>query len=87
MKNVAIKTNGFIVGVSRCKGDEKDGNLTENEYNEILSVINNRPIAPDDYGYRLREDLTWELYELPIVEISDEITNEEAYNIIMGVRE
>lgn len=78
--------DGYVSGVCVSKiavGEE----ITENEYNEILSVINNRPIAPDGYGYRLCEDLTWELYELPVVEISDEITNEEAYNIIMGVRE
>lgn len=62
------------------------GNITKSEYNEILSVIRNRPAAPDGYGYRLREDLTWELYELPAIEeAEEELTNEEAYNIIMGV--
>lgn len=77
--------NGYItmIGMDIFCGVE----ITEQEYNAILDAIRNRPTAPDGYGYRLCEDLTWELYELPVVEISDEITNEEAYNIIMGVRE
>lgn len=53
------------------------GNITETEYNDILSVIRNRHTAPDGYGYRLREDLTWELYELPIVEEAETITAEQ----------
>lgn len=51
--------------------------ITETEYNAILSVIRNMPTAPDGYGYRLREDLTWELYELPIVEEAETITAEQ----------
>lgn len=69
--------DGYIVSVGTSKVG--NGNSTEHEYNEILSALRNAPIAPTGYGYRLREDLTWELYELPVVEISDEITNEEAY--------
>lgn len=39
--------------------------ITEDEYNEILSVIRSRPTPPEGYGYRLKTDLTWEQYELP----------------------
>lgn len=41
--------------------------ISDEEYNAILSVINNKPIADYGYGYRLRTDLTWELVELPPV--------------------
>ncbi len=43
------------------------GNITEAEYNEILSVIRQRPTPPEGFDYRLKEDLTWELCELPPV--------------------
>ena len=39
--------------------------ITESEYSEILSMLRNRPTAPDGYGYKLTESLEWELYELP----------------------
>ena len=61
--------NGYIIAVEK----------SDSNYGDVLNSINTRPTAPDGYGYRLREDLAWELYELPVVEVSDEITNEEAY--------
>lgn len=42
--------------------------ITEAEYNHIKTIIDNRPTAPDGYGYRLTPELEWELYELPISE-------------------
>ncbi len=59
--------------------------ITETEYNEILSILRNRPTAPEGYGYRLTESLEWELYELPVEEeTDDEISAEEALEIITG---
>lgn len=73
-----ISRDGYIVAVEK----------SDSNYEDVLNAINNRPTAPDGYGYRLREDLTWEQYELPVVEeTEEELTNEEAYNIIMGVSE
>ena len=40
--------------------------ITETKYDEILTILRNRPTAPDGYAYRLTEGLEWELYELPI---------------------
>ena len=42
--------------------------ITEAEYNHIKSIIDNRPTAPEGFGYRLTTELEWELYELPPVE-------------------
>ena len=68
--------NGYIVSI--VKG-VTNGNITEDEYNSILVVIRNKPTAPDGYDYRLREDLTWELYELPTPEPEDEEATENDY--------
>lgn len=60
--------------------------ITESEYNEIMSLIQNRPQA-DGKGYRLKADLTWEEYDLPPVpEPSDEeeISDSEAISILLG---
>lgn len=69
--------NGYIVSI--VSGDITNGNITEEEYNTILSVIRGKPTAPEGYDYRLREDLTWELYELPIIPPEDEEATEEDY--------
>lgn len=54
--------NGYIVGI--VKG-VSDGNISEEEYNTILDIIHNKPTAEQGFDYRLLEDLTWELYQLP----------------------
>ena len=61
-KNVA---NGYIISI--VKGI-KDGNITEQEYSQIVDKIQKKPIAPIGYEYRLRNDLIWELRELPAEE-------------------
>lgn len=61
--------------------------ITESEYNNILSIIRSRPTPPAGYGYRLKADLTWEQYELPPEpepSDTDEITDDEAMAIILG---
>ena len=57
--------------------------ITETKYNEILSMLRNRPTAPDGFAYRLTRDLEWELYEAPVEE-EPELTADEALNIILG---
>ena len=69
--------------------------IPEEKYNEIMTILKNRPTAPDGYSYRLTEDLQWELYELPIDETEESIESSmteteekaQAYDIIMGVSE
>ena len=61
--------------------------ITESEYNNILSIIRSRPTPPAGYAYRLKADLTWEQYELPPEpepSDTDEITDDEAMAIILG---
>ena len=57
--------------------------ITETQYNEILFMLRNAPVAPNGFAYRLTKELEWELYELPPVE-EPELTADEALDIILG---
>lgn len=69
-----IDKNGYIF----CVGTGVGGvDITEYEYKTILSVINNRPTAEPGFIYKLRTDLTWELCEVPPIEVDEEATEED----------
>ena len=70
MLSRSVTTNKFF-----WKGSE----ITEAEYNRVLEIVRNKPIAPDGYDYRLTEQFEWELYELPIEEESEEEATEQDY--------
>lgn len=55
--------NGIIVSVG--EGARNGITISDSEYETILLTIQSKPTAPDGYGYRLRTDLTWEMYEMP----------------------
>ena len=59
--------------------------ITVAEYDHILSVIRSKPTAPDGYGYRLTAELEWELYELPVEETDEEVSESEALAELMEV--
>lgn len=58
--------------------------IAAEEYSSILSMLRNAPAAPDGYGYRLTEELQWELHELPGPDPDPELSAEEAMEIILG---
>lgn len=61
----------------------KSSEITE----AVQRAIDNPPQIPTGYGARLKTDLTWELYELPTKpnpSDSDELTDAEALNILLG---
>lgn len=73
--------NGFIVAVGTgIAGTE----ITETEYNEILSAVNSKPTTPKGYEYLLSDSLEWVLVESPQEPEPDEITEEEAFEILIG---
>jgi hypothetical protein len=76
-----IITDGYIIVVGTGNGGIS---ITKEEYDFLISHIHNRPEAEEGYGYRLKEDLTWELYELPIVP-EEEISSDELMTMIEGV--
>ena len=83
MKYYKQLSDNYIISVGTGSGETE---ITETEYNSILSVIQSRPTS-ETQGYRLRADLTWEAYDLPPEpepSDDDEISNEEAFNILIG---
>ena len=76
-------SDNYIIAIGTGPGGTE---ITETEYNSILSVIQSRPTS-ETQGYRLRADLTWEAYDLPPEpepSDEDEISDEEAFNILIG---
>lgn len=68
-----IVSDGYIVSI--IKG-VSEGNISEQEYESIMQVIKSKPVAPEGYDFRLKEDLSWELYEMELVdepEIEEEL--------------
>ena len=66
--------DGYIIGVGSGAGAGEP--ITEDEYNEILNKINNRPTAPEGFTYRLTTALEWELVELPPIENNEDSEDE-----------
>ena len=74
--------DGYIIAIGTGDGGEE---ITIEEYTALFIIIHlEKPTAKEGFDFRLREDLTWEEYELPQIEPSDEISDEEALNIILG---
>lgn len=78
-----IINNGYIIGLSEITGED----ISAEEKESILTAINNCPASPAGHSYRLKTDLTWELYELPPEpepSDNDELTDAEALDILLG---
>lgn len=76
-------SQGYLLSIGTGSGGTE---ITEAEYNSILSAIQSRPTS-DTQGHRLRADLTWEAYDLPPKpepSDEDEISNDEALTILLG---
>ena len=74
--NKVINDN-YIIAVSTGKVGEQ---ISDKEYNEILSAIQSRPTPPKGYDYKLRADsLAWELVELPPIDDTDDDATEADY--------
>lgn len=77
-----VDEEGYIFCIGTGNGGEE---ISQAEYETILSVINNCPVAEPGFVYKLRTDLTWELCEVPPVEeVDEEISDTEALLIILG---
>lgn len=74
----------YIAAIGTGIGDTE---ITQEEYDHILSVIRSCPTAEPGFMYKLKTDLTWERVEAPPVETDPEISEQEALDILMGVSE
>ena len=75
--------DNYILTIGTGYGNDE---ISEQEYNEIMSVIRSCPNEKGK-GYRLKTDLMWEEYDLPPVpepSDDDEISTDEALNILLG---
>lgn len=73
----------YITAIGTGAGNTE---ITKEEYNSILSLIQSRPQA-DGKGYRLKIDLTWEEYDLPAPpepSDDDELNETETLSILLG---
>lgn len=73
----------YILAVGIGAGNTE---ITETKYNEIMSIIQNRPNAIGK-GYHLKTDLMWEEYDLPSdpePSDEDELSADEALAILLG---
>ena len=75
--------DNYILAIGTGYGNDE---ISEQDYNEIMSVIQSCPNEKGK-GYRLKTDLTWEEYDLPPMpepSDDDEISTDEALNILLG---
>ena len=73
--------NGYILAIGTGGGGVE---ITEQEYNEIMSVIQSKPPRTETTDFRLKVDLTWEEYETPPEPPEGDIDDTEALNILLG---
>ena len=75
MRYYKVIEDGCVLSIGTGAGGAE---IPKEEYESILSVIRNRPVVETGFAYRLKTDLTWELYELPPVEeVEQEATMED----------
>lgn len=74
--------NGYITAFGTGDGGVE---ITENEYNTIIAAIQSKPARTETTDYHLKEDLTWEEFEVePVDPTEEELGAEEALEILMG---
>lgn len=62
MRYYKIVEQGYILCIG-CADTKRQmpGEISQEEYDRLLGVIEAKPAAPEGYEYRLREDGSWEL--------------------------
>jgi len=81
MKYYRVISGGYILAVGVDIGGEE---ITEAEYNELLGIIRSKPAATDTTDYRLRENLTWDSYEVEPPDPDPELDGEDVLEILLG---
>ena len=76
MRYYKIIYNGYIQRIGIGDGGVE---ISQEEYQKLTDVIQNKHIAENGYDYKLKENLTWELYELPKITYEEYQATEEDY--------
>lgn len=84
MRYYKMLSDGYIDAIGTGYGGTE---ITEAEYSELMAIIQARPTPEEGYSYKLREDLTWELVEVPVIETEEEATEQDYLDALaeMGV--
>ena len=83
MRYYKIIEDGYLIMVGIGEGGIE---ITKEEYDEIIRIIQTKPQADVWYDYLLKEDLTWELVEVPVIDpTDDEISGDELLSMIQEV--
>lgn len=56
--------DNYIIAIGIGNGSLE---ITESEYYEILEIVQNKPAVERGFDYRLKTDLSLELFELPLL--------------------
>lgn len=82
MRYYKLIENGYIVAIGTGGGGVE---ITDAEYNAILSAIHNKPPRTGTTDYHLKTDLTWEEYEREPDPVDEtELDPQDALNAIFG---
>lgn len=81
MRYYVLTAVGYILSVGTGIGGAE---ISEAEYNTVLDAIRSKPKGTETTDYRLREDLTWEEYEIEPPDPDPDIDDSELLNILMG---
>ena len=84
MRYYKIIDNGYIYSI----GTGNNGiAITEEEYNQIMEIIHTKPTHINTMDYRLKEDLTWEEYEIEFITDESVPEAEELLDILLSGEE
>lgn len=81
MRYYKVEADGLIQVVGIGQGGKE---ITKIEYDRIIALVGNCSDAPKGFSYRLKDDLTWELVELPPEDMDLDVSDSEALEIILG---
>lgn len=74
--------DGYIMAIGTGGGGVE---ITESEYNTIMSVIHNKPPRTGTTDYHLKTDLTWDEYEREQEPVDEsELDPQDALDLIFG---
>ena len=65
MEYKKVIRNSYILGVGMVPCG---GNISKETYDKITDMINNMPTPPEGFGYKLKENLEWELVKLELAQ-------------------
>lgn len=85
MRYYKLTEDGYFTFVGIGTGGVE---ITKDEYDAVLTAIKNKPTKTEHTDYRLKENLTWEMYEIQPQpdppEPEPDIEPEEALSILLG---